>query len=323
MARTCSQRLPAGHVHTWAGMGSPGDPLGVPWWVMVVGEGLCAAPAYWCTDFLLVQRAMAARDSPSARKTPLVAAIPKMFFPCHRYSAGHDCASHRAGELFTRQLQSRASGHADEPVLRPRHAGSGRHGASGKFHVGDGRQYNGIQHGIHLRHLSNICRGKSGPTGITSIVGKVATDRRHAHGVRSSFIVLYFNNLMDYMPLIAVLFISPFFSLPDRNGLGAALPRRPDSSGMLGGLAAATTEYHFVSTQYGAFRLADGLELWIGHSGIGGRTDGNNRDTLSDTSSRSCVAEGPGVRTRECKRSLGSLAAAGIKRPCFMRSSSY
>ena len=74
-------RLPEQYTHTWRGMGSEGDPLGVPWWVMVVGIGLTAAPAYWCTDFLLVQRALAAKNLDAARKTPLVAAIPKMFFP--------------------------------------------------------------------------------------------------------------------------------------------------------------------------------------------------------------------------------------------------
>lgn len=74
-------KLPEQYLHTWKGMAGPGDPLGVPWWVMVVGIGLCASPAYWCTDFLLVQRALAAKDLASSRKTPLVAAIPKMLFP--------------------------------------------------------------------------------------------------------------------------------------------------------------------------------------------------------------------------------------------------
>ena len=74
-------RLPDGYLHTWKGMGAPSDPLGVSWWVMVVGIGVTAAPSYWCTDFLLVQRALAARDLDAARKTPLVAAVPKMLFP--------------------------------------------------------------------------------------------------------------------------------------------------------------------------------------------------------------------------------------------------
>src|SRR5689334_13038697 len=36
---------------------------------------------YWCTDFLVVQRAMAADSMVAARRTPLIAAFPKMFFP--------------------------------------------------------------------------------------------------------------------------------------------------------------------------------------------------------------------------------------------------
>jgi SSS family solute:Na+ symporter len=36
---------------------------------------------YWCTNFLVVQRAMAARNMSAARRTPLIAAVPKMFFP--------------------------------------------------------------------------------------------------------------------------------------------------------------------------------------------------------------------------------------------------
>jgi len=36
---------------------------------------------YWCTDFLVVQRAMAADSMSAARRTPLLAAFPKMFLP--------------------------------------------------------------------------------------------------------------------------------------------------------------------------------------------------------------------------------------------------
>src|SRR5204863_139866 len=36
---------------------------------------------YWCTDFLVGQRAMAANSMTAARRTPLIAALPKMMFP--------------------------------------------------------------------------------------------------------------------------------------------------------------------------------------------------------------------------------------------------
>jgi SSS family solute:Na+ symporter len=46
-----------------------------------MGLGFVLSFGYWCTDFLVVQRAMAADSMTSARRTPLIAAIPKMFFP--------------------------------------------------------------------------------------------------------------------------------------------------------------------------------------------------------------------------------------------------
>src|SRR5215831_2204199 len=48
---------------------------------MVMGLGFVLSFGYWCTDFLVVQRAMAAKSMSAARRTPLIAAIPKMLFP--------------------------------------------------------------------------------------------------------------------------------------------------------------------------------------------------------------------------------------------------
>jgi len=77
-----TQRLPAGYTHSWAGMASPHtNRLGVEWFGLVMGLGFVLSFGYWCTDFLVVQRAMAADSMSAARRTPLIAAIPKMFFP--------------------------------------------------------------------------------------------------------------------------------------------------------------------------------------------------------------------------------------------------
>jgi SSS family solute:Na+ symporter len=48
---------------------------------MVMGLGFVLSFGYWCTDFLVVQRAMAAKSMNAARRTPVVAAVPKMLFP--------------------------------------------------------------------------------------------------------------------------------------------------------------------------------------------------------------------------------------------------
>jgi SSS family solute:Na+ symporter len=55
--------------------------LGVEWIGLSMGLGFVLSFGYWCTDFLVIQRAMAADSEVSARRVPLIAAIPKMFFP--------------------------------------------------------------------------------------------------------------------------------------------------------------------------------------------------------------------------------------------------
>ncbi|HZS48259.1 MAG TPA: sodium:solute symporter family protein [Blastocatellia bacterium] len=68
--------------HSWSFMGSASsNPMGVEWFGMLMGLGFVLSFGYWCTDFLVVQRAMAADSMSAARRTPLIAAIPKMFFP--------------------------------------------------------------------------------------------------------------------------------------------------------------------------------------------------------------------------------------------------
>ena len=67
---------------SWEHMGNPiENPMGVNWFAMVMGLGFVLSFGYWCTDFLVVQRAMAAKSMSAARRTPLIAAGPKMLFP--------------------------------------------------------------------------------------------------------------------------------------------------------------------------------------------------------------------------------------------------
>ena len=74
--------LPPQYMHAWAGTGSPEtNLLGVEWFGIAMGLGFVLSFGYWCTDFLVVQRAMAADSMSAARRTPLIAAFPKMLFP--------------------------------------------------------------------------------------------------------------------------------------------------------------------------------------------------------------------------------------------------
>ena len=75
-------RVPETFVHSWKYLGrADSNPMGVEWFGMVMGLGFVLSFGYWCTDFLVVQRAMAADSMNAARRTPLIAAVPKMLFP--------------------------------------------------------------------------------------------------------------------------------------------------------------------------------------------------------------------------------------------------
>jgi SSS family solute:Na+ symporter len=67
---------------TWKYSGNSGtNPLGVEWFGILFGLGFVLSFGYWCTNFLIVQRAFAAESKAAARKVPLIGAIPKMFIP--------------------------------------------------------------------------------------------------------------------------------------------------------------------------------------------------------------------------------------------------
>jgi SSS family solute:Na+ symporter len=78
-----AQHLPPDALtRSWSYMGdATQNPLGIEWFGLAMGLGFVLSFGYWCTDFLVVQRAMAADSMSSARRTPLIAAIPKMLFP--------------------------------------------------------------------------------------------------------------------------------------------------------------------------------------------------------------------------------------------------
>jgi solute:Na+ symporter, SSS family len=66
--------------HLWADTGSTGNPMAVQWFAIVFGLGFVLSFGYWCTDFLVVQRALAAEDLAASQRTPLIAAFPKILY---------------------------------------------------------------------------------------------------------------------------------------------------------------------------------------------------------------------------------------------------
>ncbi len=69
-------------IHLWSTTGSfTGNPMGVHWTGIVFGWGLAISFGYWTTDFLVVQRVMAAKDLRSAQLGTVIGAFLKMMVP--------------------------------------------------------------------------------------------------------------------------------------------------------------------------------------------------------------------------------------------------
>ena len=154
---------------SWRHLGSAeANPMGVEWFGLAMGLGFVLSFGYWCTDFLVVQRAMAAESMTAARRTPLLAAVPKMLFPLLVIVPGmiaialhhqpRRAAARRGGRHA--ELQPRGAGAAGAlPAVGP--AGTGAHRAHGVVHVGHGGERHGVQHRVDVRHLPVVHQARA------------------------------------------------------------------------------------------------------------------------------------------------------------------
>src|SRR5713226_657395 len=81
-ARIAQNLGSADYTHLWSTLGSFTDnPMGIHWTGIVFGLGWVISFGYWTTDFLVVQRVLAAKDLRSAKMAPIIGASFKMMVP--------------------------------------------------------------------------------------------------------------------------------------------------------------------------------------------------------------------------------------------------
>jgi SSS family solute:Na+ symporter len=203
-----------GYAHTWANIWSPDrNPMGIDWIGTVFGLGFVLSFGYWCTDFLVVQRAMAAKDMPAAQRTPLIAAVPKMFFPLLIILPGLVAIS--LDPDMTKFLDGRYDNAM--PALLGKLYPSGLLGIgltallasfmSGM--AGNVTAFNTVwTFDIYQTHVNP---GK--PDGHYLRMGRFATIFAVLVGIGTAFITkVWFNNLMDYVQLLFSFFNAPLFA---------------------------------------------------------------------------------------------------------------
>jgi len=246
-------RLPANMTHSWQYMGSASEnPMGVELFGMVAGLGFVLSFGYWCTNFLVVQRAMAADSMSAARRTPLIGTIPKMFLPFIVILPGIAAVALAkmvgANGVHLYELPIKPDGvHLDyDQVLTTLMArfypagllGVGLTGLMASFMsgmAGNVTAFNTVfTYDIYQSHIR-----KGAPDSHYLMVGRMTTIVGVALSIGAAYVARSYNNIMDLLQLVFSLVNAPLFGTFLLGMFWKRTTANGAFSGMLSGTAAA------------------------------------------------------------------------------------
>ena len=262
---------PGAWVNTWTHLGSAdANPMGVEWFGMAMGLGFVLSFGYWCTDFLVVQRAMVAEDATAARTVPLIAAVPKMLFPflvilpgmiaiALTFKAGQsDFALPVKGNAFDYDLTI--------PLMLAHYFPTGMLGLgltalmasfmSGM--AGNVTAFNTVW--TYDIYQSHFARDRS--DGHYLWMGRMATVFGILLSILTAYVAVHFNNIMDMLQLIFAFVNAPLFATFLLGMFWTRTTGHGAFAGLLAGTLAAAL-HHGLSAPIGAESLVKGG--WLGH----------------------------------------------------------
>jgi SSS family solute:Na+ symporter len=201
-------------------MGTPSaNPMGVEWFGMAMGLGFVLSFGYWCTDFLIVQRAMAAESMSAARRAPVIASFPKMLFPFLVILPGMIAiVLHQAGGGFA--LPAKADGSLNYDMTVPlmlQHyfpqglLGVGITALMASFMAGMAGNVTAFNT-VFTCDIYQAYIRRDAPDAHYLMVGRVATAGGIAASVAAAYLASLFNNIMDMLQLVFAFVNAPLFA---------------------------------------------------------------------------------------------------------------
>jgi SSS family solute:Na+ symporter len=254
----------------WNHMGTPAsNPMGVEWFGMVMGLGFVLSFGYWCTDFLVVQRAMVAKDEQAARRVPLIAAVPKMLFPFLVILPGMIAIAltYKAGETgFALPVKGNAYDYDMTIPLMLKHyfptglLGLGLTALMASFMsgmAGNVTAFNTVW--TYDIYQSHIAKNKS--DGHYLRMGRAATVFGIVLSIMTAYMAQHFNNIMDMLQLVFAFVNAPLFATFLLGMFWKRTTGHGAFAGLIGGTLAAAL-HHGLTMPVGAESLFKGG--WIG-----------------------------------------------------------
>jgi SSS family solute:Na+ symporter len=235
---------------------------------IILGLGFVLSFGYWCTNFLVVQRAMAAGSMNAARRTPLIGAFPKMFIPFLVIVPGMIAIAllNMGDEAFS--LPTKGAGYDYDmviPMMLKRYLptgvlGLGLTGLLASFMsgmAGNVTAFNTVF--TYDIYQSYIVPGKSDNHYLN--VGRFATIFGVLISILTAYVAALFNNVMDFLQLIFAFINAPLFAA----FLMGMFTKRTTGHGAFWGLLSGTLAaslVHGLTQPAGAETLVKGG--WLG-----------------------------------------------------------
>ncbi|WP_431924069.1 sodium:solute symporter family protein [Micromonospora wenchangensis] len=200
-------------LHAWEGTGSTANPLGAHWLGIVFGLGFVLSFGYWTTNFAEVQRALSAKNMSAARRTPIIAAYPKLVIPAVTVIPGlialvtvkglgaesGDLVYNNAIPLLMRDLLPNG-------VL-----GIAVTGLVASFMAGMAANVSGFNTVFTYDIWQAYVRRERSDEYYIRI-GRIATVAGVVVGIGTAFIAAGFSNIMNYIQALFSLFNAPLFA---------------------------------------------------------------------------------------------------------------
>jgi len=259
-----ASRLPPVMTHTWSYVGDASrNPMGVEAFGLVAGLGFVLSFGYWCTDFLVVQRAMAADSMSAARRTPLIAAFPKMVMPfivivpgiaalaLSHMALGYSIPSKAGGGLdYDQTLTTLMAQFYPSGML-----GVGLTALMASFMsgmAGNVTAFNTVwTYDLYQGHIN-----RHAPDSHYLWVGRVTTVVGVGLSIGTAYLASHFNNIMDFLQLVFGFVNAPLFATFLLGMFWVRATGHGAFSGLLAGTAAAAATH--------GLTLAENKGGWLG-----------------------------------------------------------
>lgn len=234
----------AEYTHLWRTLGSFSDnPMGIHWTGIVFGLGAVISFGYWTTDFLVVQRVLAAKDLRAAKMAPIIGAAFKMFVPFIVILPGLLAIAVLPVKLTGESAALATGGHSYNevlPLMLARYCGPGLLG------LGITALMAGFMSGMagNVSAFSTVWTYDI----YGALVNKKASDAEYVRmgrwatiwgvliSVGTAYLVMQFLSIMDYVQALFSFFIAPLFGTV----LLGMLWKRTTPAGGFWGLLAGT-----------------------------------------------------------------------------------